>query len=108
MKATTEVLELEAYGPFVSARRGDTTHQVADCSVHPHGREYARLFAAAPRLLVVAHDFEEVLRELNLFCECGRTDCRTTRLREALELAKNGLPTQTTTVRHFRACGEDE
>ncbi|KUY74555.1 hypothetical protein WI25_01390 [Burkholderia cepacia] len=45
--------ELEAYGPYVSVRRGDTTHQVADCSVHPHGRDYARLFAASPKLLAL-------------------------------------------------------
>ena len=39
--------ELEAYGPYVSARRGDTTWQVADCSSSPHSAEYARQFAAS-------------------------------------------------------------
>lgn len=51
MSEITTGPELEAYGPYVSVRRGDTTHQVADCSVHPHGRDYARLFAASPKLL---------------------------------------------------------
>lgn len=36
-------------------------------------------------LLRVAHDFHEVLEERRLFCECGEADCRTTRLRAALQ-----------------------
>jgi hypothetical protein len=43
--------DLEAHGPYVVARRGDTTQQVADCSVSPHGAEYARLFAQSRRML---------------------------------------------------------
>lgn len=43
--------ELEAYGPYVSARRGDTTHQVADCSMAQHGADYARQFAASVDML---------------------------------------------------------
>lgn len=39
--------ELEAYGPYVSARRGDTSEQVADCSVSSHGNAYAKLIVAA-------------------------------------------------------------
>jgi hypothetical protein len=42
--------ELEAHGPYVVARRGDTTQQVADCSVSPHGAEYARLFAQTMKM----------------------------------------------------------
>lgn len=47
----------------------------------------ARLIAAAPDLLTVARDFNEVLRELGKFCECGEADCRTTRLRAAIAKA---------------------
>jgi S-adenosylhomocysteine hydrolase len=42
--------DLEANGPYVVARRGDTTQQVADCSVSPHGAEYARLFAQSIKM----------------------------------------------------------
>jgi hypothetical protein len=55
--------------------------------VSVHGNEYARLFAASQKLLVVAKDFEEALGELHLFCECGGEDCRTTRLRAAIAAA---------------------
>jgi hypothetical protein len=42
--------DLEAHGPYVVARRGETTQQVADCSVSQHGAEYARLFAQSIKL----------------------------------------------------------
>jgi hypothetical protein len=43
--------DLEAHGPYVLARRGDTTQQVADCSVSVHGADYARQFAATGDML---------------------------------------------------------
>lgn len=48
--------ELESYGPYVSARRGDTTHQIADCSRTPHGAEYARQFAASGDMLTALQE----------------------------------------------------
>ncbi|CAM2143715.1 protein of unknown function [Pararobbsia alpina] len=58
--------------------------------------EDAWLISAAPDLYRVAKDFEEVLKELGLFCECGRDDCRTTRLRVALSKVTPLLPAPTT------------
>jgi hypothetical protein len=52
--------DLEAHGPYVVARRGETTQQVADCSVSPHGAEYARLFAQSQNLIAA---LREVLKE---------------------------------------------
>lgn len=49
--------ELEACGWFVRTKRTAEDSAgwiVADCSAHRHGAEYARLFAAAPKLLAVA------------------------------------------------------
>jgi hypothetical protein len=43
--------ELEAQGPYVLAHRGGVTQQVADCSVSPHGSDYARQFAATGDML---------------------------------------------------------
>lgn len=39
-------------------------------------------------LMVIAQDFNEMLTKHGLHCECGESDCRTTRLRTALEEAK--------------------
>lgn len=33
---------------------------------------------------VVVRDYNDVMRELDQYCECGEADCRTTRLRAAL------------------------
>jgi hypothetical protein len=54
---------------------------------HEQSAANALLMAAAPELLVVAHDFHEALQELGLLCECGQPDCRTTRLRSAIAKA---------------------
>lgn len=50
-------------------------------------RENIPLIASAPELLIVARDFDEVLTELGMHCECGEADCRTTRLRTAIAKA---------------------
>jgi hypothetical protein len=52
--------DLEAHGPYVVARRGDTTQQVADCSVSPHGEAYARLFAGTQRVIKALEGMLEV------------------------------------------------
>lgn len=44
----------------------------------------AALIAERDALLVIARDFDEVLREKGLRCECGELDCRTSRLDAAL------------------------
>lgn len=41
------------------------------------------------QLLKVARDFDEALGELGLHCNCGQPDCRTTRLRAAIQDAEN-------------------
>ncbi|MDN7489479.1 hypothetical protein QZM35_17365 [Burkholderia sp. AU45274] len=98
MDTTQKPPELEAYGPFVSARRGDTTYQVADCSVHPHGKEYARLFAAAPRLLDALRDMVSDHAELS--------EGTLQFARAAIAAATEPTNPIVDPVRHFRACGE--
>jgi hypothetical protein len=69
--------DLEAHGPYVVARRGDTTQQVADCSVSPHGAEYARLFAASQKMLAALQEVELTINANpsaivdTLWCENG-------------------------------------
>ncbi|OXJ16306.1 hypothetical protein [Burkholderia sp. HI2500] len=98
--------ELEAYGPFVSERRGDTTHQVADCSMNPHGTEYARLFAAAPKLLDLitkARRYVGMVTDIPgddpIFAVMDDIDA-------AIALATQAPEAAPEPVRHFRACGE--
>ena len=81
-------------GPWSVAGRTGFVNQIeiapAICTAYGAGEEIeanARLIAAAPDLLVVAKDFHEVLSERGLFCECGESDCRTTRLRAAIAKA---------------------
>lgn len=50
-------------------------------------QENIPLIAAAPELLIVARDFDEVLTELGKHCWCGEADCRTRRLRVAIAKA---------------------
>lgn len=50
MNEITTGPELEACGWYVRTKRTDVDAAgllVADCSIHPYGAEYARLFAAA-------------------------------------------------------------
>ncbi|KWF90353.1 hypothetical protein [Burkholderia cepacia] len=54
MSEITTGPELEACGWDVRTKRTDVDAAgglVADCSTSPHGKEYARLFAAAPKML---------------------------------------------------------
>lgn len=41
-------------------------------------------------LLQVAHDFSEAMEERAMLCECGETDCRTSRMRAAIARAEGG------------------
>ena len=56
MSEITTGPELEACGWYVRTKRTDVDTAgwlVADCSTIPHGKEYARLFAASPKLLAL-------------------------------------------------------
>ncbi|WP_143292322.1 hypothetical protein [Burkholderia pseudomallei] len=78
-------LEVSSRGTVVTAHPSMSREPVA--FVREEFAHLTPLFAAAPDLLVVARDFEEALRELDMFCECGEVDCRTTRLRAAIAKA---------------------
>lgn len=54
----------------------------------------AELIDQRDALLVIAHDFDEVLRERHLRCECGEADCRTSRLDAALARCQSLTPAQ--------------
>jgi len=78
---------LEACGAQVVDADG---HMVSACTIEgatETEEANAHLIAAAPELLATAHDFDEALTELGLHCECGRDNCRTTRLRRAIAKA---------------------
>lgn len=49
--------------------------------------ELQKVHAEVAALLVVARDFDDVLRERGMRCECGEADCRTTRLDAVLAKA---------------------
>ncbi|UIY60045.1 hypothetical protein [Burkholderia cepacia] len=68
MSEITTGRELEACGWYVRTKRTDVETAgwlVADCSTVPHGKEYARLFAAAPKMLDRLRAAAEWLTEAN-------------------------------------------
>ncbi|VWD60749.1 hypothetical protein BLA18628_07178 [Burkholderia aenigmatica] len=68
--------ELEACGWYVRTKRTDADAAgwlVADCSTSPHGKEYARLFAAAPKMLDRLRAAAEWLTEANSPAELRQT-----------------------------------
>ncbi len=71
---------------------------VADCSTAPHGKEYARLFAAAPQLLDALRDMVSDHAELS--------EGTLQFARAAIAAATEPTDPITEQVRHFRACGE--
>ncbi|CAG9259542.1 conserved hypothetical protein [Burkholderia diffusa] len=61
--------ELEACGWYVRTKRTDVDTAgwlVADCSTVPHGKEYARLFAASPALLAALSGLYELVSTLSV------------------------------------------
>ncbi|WP_261547349.1 hypothetical protein [Burkholderia multivorans] len=117
MSEITTMPELEACGWFVRTKRTDVDAAgwlVADCSTVPNGKEYARLFAAAPQLRTVARQalawIGAVPHGANCFvqdgtCKCGK-DAAIKSLDAALNLAECAPEEAPEPVRHFRACGE--
>ncbi|MDS0850104.1 hypothetical protein [Burkholderia cenocepacia] len=68
MNEITTGPELEACGWYVRTKRTEVDTAgwlVADCSTVPHGKEYARLFAAAPKMLDRLRAAAEWLTEAN-------------------------------------------
>lgn len=99
MSEITTGPELEACGWYVRTKRTDVDTAgwlVADCSTVPHGKEYARLFAASPALLTVARQALALIGAMphrdscfvpDDICKCGK-DAAIAALDEAISLAK--------------------
>ncbi|WP_321789327.1 hypothetical protein [Burkholderia pyrrocinia] len=104
--------ELEACGWYVRTTRTDVDTAgwlVADCSTVPHGKEYARLFAASPKLLAAC---ERLL--VNVRWEAMRADIVTDEARAdialaeaAIALAKLAPEAAPEPVRHITIAGVD-
>ncbi|WP_175770368.1 hypothetical protein [Burkholderia anthina] len=111
MDTANKLPELEACGWYVRVKRTATEPHgwlVADCSTAPHGKDYARLFAAAPELLAAC---ERLLADV--WWDAMRADVVTDQARAdialaeaAIALAKKAPDPVADPVRHFRACGE--
>ncbi|MCA7959471.1 hypothetical protein LGM14_18395 [Burkholderia multivorans] len=104
MDTITDLPELEACGWFVRTKRTDVDPSgllVADCSTVPHGKEYARLFAASPVLLAAASAFMAAWDEGLEFIsdECVAT------LRNAIALATTAPEEAPEPVRHVTIAG---
>ncbi|UQN68299.1 hypothetical protein L0Z11_11440 [Burkholderia multivorans] len=104
MNEITTGPELEACGWYVRTKRTDVDAAgwlVADCSTVPHGKEYARLFAASPVLLAAASAFMAAWDEGLEFVsdECVAT------LRNAIALATTAPEEAPEPVRHFTING---
>lgn len=94
--------ELEACGWYVRTKRTDVDTAgwlVADCSTVPHGKEYARLFAAAPKMLDRLRAAAEWLTETNSPAELRNTI--------AAAIALSTLPAEEASapVRHVTIAG---
>lgn len=102
MDTITTGPELEACGWYVRTKRTDIDTAgwlVADCSTVPHGKEYARLFAAAPRMLDRLRAAAEWLTEAN-----SPADLRNT-IAAAIELATQAPDAAPEPVRHVTIAG---
>lgn len=103
MNEITTGPELEACGWYVRTKRTDVDTAgwlVADCSTVPHGKEYARLFAASPKMLDRLRAAAEWLTETNSPAELRNT------IAAAIALATLPAEEAPEPVRHIRACGE--
>lgn len=102
MSEITTGPELEACGWYVRTKRTDVDTAgwlVADCSTVPHGKEYARLFAAAPKMLDRLRAAAEWLTETNSPAELRNTI--------AAAIALSTLPAEEASapVRHVTIAG---
>ncbi|KGS43914.1 gp39 domain protein [Burkholderia pseudomallei ABCPW 107] len=96
--------ELEACGWYVRTKRTDVDAAgwlVADCSTVPHGKEYARLFAAAPKMLDRLRAAAEWLTETNSPAELRNT------IAAAIALATLPAEEAPEPVRHVTIAGVD-
>lgn len=96
--------ELEACGWYVRVKRTAVEPHgwlVADCSTAPHGKEYARIFAAAPQLLATARAFMTAWDE---GLEFVSDECLSN-LRNAIALATQAPEEAPDHVRHITVAG---
>lgn len=106
MSEITTGPELEACGWYVRTKRTDVDTAgwlVADCSTVPHGKEYARLFAASPAMLVALSGFYELVSTLSVPDE---KYLRVTEAAAAIALATQAPEAAPTAVRHVTIGGE--
>lgn len=104
MNEITTGPELEACGWYVRTKRTDVDTAgwlVADCSTVPHGKEYARLFAASPKMLDRLRAAAEWLTETNSPAELRNT------IAAAIALATLPAEEAPEPVRHVTIAGVD-
>ncbi|HIE4430013.1 TPA: hypothetical protein ACXM9H_000984 [Burkholderia multivorans] len=105
MNEITAGPELEACGWYVRTKRTDADAAgwlVADCSTSPHGKEYARLFAASPKLLAALSGLYELVSTLSMPDE---QYLRVTEAAVAIALATLPSEEAPEKVRHFTIAG---
>lgn len=107
MSEITTGPELEACGWYVRTKRTDVDTAgwlVADCSTVPHGKEYARLFAASPALLAALSGLYELVSTLSVPDE---QYLRVTEAAAAIALATQAPEAAPEPVRHVTIAGVD-
>ncbi|CPG63590.1 bacteriophage protein [Burkholderia pseudomallei] len=107
MSEITTGPELEACGWYVRTKRTDVDTAgwlVADCSTVPHGKEYARLFAASPAMLAALSGLYELVSTLSVPDE---QYLRVTEAAAAIALATEASEAAPEPVRHVTIVGVD-
>lgn len=107
MNEITTGPELEACGWYVRTKRTDVDSAgwlVADCSTIPHGKEYARLFAASPKLLAALSGLYELVSTLSVPDE---QYLRVTKAAAAIALATQAPEDAPVPVWHITTAGVD-